>query len=86
MSRVNQLGTHIRFEDGREATTVYNGLDGVGVKWGIHYPVMEDFPPFNPFADEEEPEGFKWYPDAMLRSPYSGAKLECIDMDYELID
>ena len=33
-----KLGTQIRLPDGREATAVYNNLDGVGIKWGLHDP------------------------------------------------
>ncbi len=34
----------VKTPDGRIATTCYNGLDGVGIKYGEHYFGLENFP------------------------------------------
>lgn len=83
MSAINKLGTQIRFTDGREGTVVYNGLDGVGVKWGLHDPDMADFDKANPLFGSA-PKDFKWFADAMLREPYPGSDLPCIPDEYEI--
>ena len=75
-----KLGTQIIFADSREATVVYNGLDGVGIKWGLHDPDPADFE-FNPLFGKP-PDGFQWFPDAMLRRGYKGERLPCVDMEY----
>ena len=31
-----KVGTIIELLDGKRGTVVYNGLDGVGIKWGEH--------------------------------------------------
>jgi hypothetical protein len=31
-----KLGTRIKLSDGRIGTVVFNGLIGVGIKWGEH--------------------------------------------------
>lgn len=62
-------GTIIRLPDGREATVVYNGLDGRGIRWGRS--------PMN--------EWDKQPPDAMLREPYPSANCECVGTEFEIV-
>lgn len=38
-----KLGAHVLLPDGREGTVVFNGLSGVGIKWGLHDPDPSDF-------------------------------------------
>lgn len=91
--RAARLGTQIRLPDGREATTVFNGLTGIGIKWGLHYPKPEDFKgtagDFFEFmgVEKQMPEDWPWEPDAMLREPEISEKLgmECVGEDYEII-
>jgi hypothetical protein len=87
-----KLGTHIKLNDGREATVVYNGLDGVGIKWGIHYPTREEF--INPetgqmcqplVAEPPMPDDWDWKPEAMLRNPYPSADIPCVGEKYTII-
>jgi len=78
-----RLGTVIRMADGRIGTVVYNGLDGVGVKWGRHEPDPADFEGTNGgLFDNEKDNDWPWYPDAMLRDPYPYADLPCIGRDF----
>ena len=84
MSSINRLGTQVRLPDGREGTVVYNGLDGVGIKWGLHEPTWDDYYNTNPMFGDA-PEDFKWHPDAMLREPYTTAELPCVGEKYEII-
>lgn len=84
MTRINDLGTLVRVPDGRVGTVVYNGLDGVGIKWGIHHPDPADFegtyggcvPPSRDMDD------FPWVPDAMLRDPYVNPEWQTEGMEY----
>lgn len=84
-----KLGTHIRLADGREGTVVFNGLTGVGIKWGIHYPDPADFEGTCGDLLEHSPEVMErleeWLPEAMLREPYKTADLPCVGTDYEII-
>lgn len=77
-------GTIIELPDKRRGTVVYNGLDGVGIKWGEHKvdeaEILEKCPLF-----DDEPIGWEWSPDAMLRDPYKGCELECVGDEYEVI-
>ena len=90
MRKVSSIGTHIVFTggdyEGEIATTVYNGLDGVGVKIGKHYPPLEDFDGTTGglFADSK-PEDWPWRPDVMLRKPYEYADLPCCNK-WEYLD
>ena len=89
-----KLGTHIRMADGREGTVVFNGLIGVGVKWGIHYPNPKDFEGTTGgcMADDPKPEDWPWKPGALLREPWAGCqyygfqRTECVGEDYERIE
>lgn len=80
-----KAGTHVKLADGREGTVVYNGLDGVGIKWGIHDITLEDIFGNGGLFNEDAPEGYDWTPDAMLREPYKYADIECVGDDFEVI-
>jgi hypothetical protein len=87
-----KLGTHIKMADGRIGTVVYNGLDGVGVKWGIHHPDPKDFEGSSGgLVPWDVPQDFRWWPDAILRDPWAyceqaGWKAEqCVGRDYEIV-
>ena len=83
-----KLGMHLRLPDGRIATAVFNGLTGVGIKWGIHYPKEEDFAGTSgDLFIGKVPDNWPWYPDAMLR--HSGLsdvlQMECVGENYEIL-
>lgn len=89
-----KLGTIIEFQDGRTATVVFNGLVGVGVKWGEWYPDPKDFAgTTGGFLDDTVPGGgeWGWEPQALLRDPWDGCERcgfsadECVGTDYEII-
>ena len=87
-----KLGTWIRLPDGREATVVFNGLCGLGIKWGLHRPDPQDFVgtagdvlrPVPP-----RPSDWPWQPDAFLREPLPGLDEmlggECVGEEYEIV-
>lgn len=81
-----RAGTIVKLPDGREGTVVYNGLDGVGIKWGRHDVTAEDIGGHANFNTDEPAEDFKWYPDAMLRDPYQYAELDCVGSDFEVVE
>jgi len=91
--RITQLGTHVRLPDGREGTTVFNGLIGVGIKWGIHYPKPEDFEGTtgNTVGNFTPPDDWPWEPNAILRDPWPGcdgygfASEACVGEEWEII-
>lgn len=87
MGIINRLGTQIRLPDGREATVVFNGLSGVGIKFGLHDPDPKDFRNTHVDVRESEPsvKPWPWEPDAMLRDKYPSAELPCVGDDYEII-
>lgn len=86
MIRASKLGTIVHLPDGRIGTTVYNGLDGVGIKWGRHWPDPRDFEGTSGGLLNDKPRlhPWPWYPDAMLRNPYPGADVECVGEDFEI--
>ena len=68
-------GTIVRVGD-RLGTVVYNGLDGVGIKWGVHH-VTESMLAGtygNLFEATIDTDGWPWRPDAILRSPWDGCE------------
>ena len=68
MGRLIKLGTHVRLPDGREATVVYNGLEGIGVKLGLHNPQPSDFAgTTGGLMRGDIPTDFNWFPDILLR-------------------
>ena len=81
-----KLGTIVEMSDGRRGTVVYNGLDGVGVKWGEYSPNPKDFEGTTGglFA-EPIPDDWEWFPEAMLRDNYPSADLPCVGNDYEIV-
>ena len=84
-----KAGTVIRLPDGRIGTVVYNGLDGVGIKWGEHRATLADLRGSGCTligVQDEIPEDYEWTPDAMLRAPYRGAELECVGKSYAVLD
>lgn len=89
---MKMFGKVVKLPDGRVGTVVYSGLDGFGIKWGVHDPPESDFEgtfggvvPCSSdckYTDETWP----WAPDAMLRKPYPSATFECVGDDYEIVD
>jgi len=77
-----KAGTIIRLPDGREGTVVYNGLDGVGIKWGRHVISIEDVGGGSWY---EAPRDYEWFPDAMLREPYPSAEIPCVGEEFEIV-
>lgn len=59
-----KAGTVILLPDGREGTVVYNGLDGVGIKFGRHAVTANDIDE----ASRNTVAEYPWFPDAMLRN------------------
>ena len=87
-----KLGTQVKLPDGRMGTVVFNGLVGVGIKWGLHDPPPEDFEnTHGDLFDIEPPANFKWNPDALLREPFKTCKEngynpeDCVGKDFEVI-
>jgi len=87
-----ELGTQIKFTDGRMGTVIYNSLIGVGIKWGLHNPDPTDFEGTDGnTVSSGASDNWKWEPDALLRKPWDGCekygfrKEQCIDLDYEII-
>jgi len=70
---ISKLGTIVRLPDGREGTVVFNGLMGVGVKWGRHDPPESDFDDTDGNTCQSGADGlphdWPWEPDALLRDP-----------------
>lgn len=86
-----KLGTHIKLPDGRVGTAVFNGLVGVGIKWGLHYPSPEELKGTHGdlFDSPELPEDWPWEPDALLRKPWSDTNAgwsveQCVGEEYEV--
>ena len=88
--RASKLGTVVRLPDGRVGTTVFNGLCGVGIKWGVHHPDPRDFEGSSGgcFADPPEVRERlrQWEPDAMLRDPYPSADIPCVGEVFEIVE
>jgi len=82
-----KAGTIIKLPDGRIGTVVYNGLDGVGIKWGKYDITMDDIigNGNTTHGAEVTPNEYEWFPEAMLRKPYSSAELECVGDEFEII-
>ena len=73
MMRASRLGTIVKLPDGRVGTTVFNGLCGVGIKWGRHNPDPDDFKDscgdLLDVPDSVRKRLEEWHPDALLRWP-----------------
>ena len=80
------MGTIVELKDGRRGTAVYNGLDGVGIKWGEYNITENDIKGDGGMTKQEIPEDYEWKPDAMLREDYPSADLPCVGEDYEIIN
>ena len=93
-----KLGTRVRLADGREGTVVFNGLCGVGIKWGLHDPPAEDFEgahgdvaSIGVRVDFQPSPDWPWEPDALLREPWDGCERsgfnaeQCVGTDFEVI-
>lgn len=85
--RGSAVGTIVELPDGRRGTTVYNGLDGVGIKWGKHIlpPGAMDGTSGGVIDDRKCPDDWEWFPEAMLRESYPSADLECVGEIFEII-
>ena len=85
-----KMGTHIKLPDGRVGTVVFNGLCGVGIKWGIHNPNPKDFENTAGDCPQDEPKlkPWPWAPDAFLREKCVEEVLdhECVGEEYEVLD
>ena len=85
-----KAGTWIRLPDGREGTVVYHGLDGYGIKWGLHEVDAAEIerhvclPEIGVVSDAPD-DDWPWWTDAMLRDPYPSATLECVGEEYKVI-
>jgi len=87
MSRLSKLGTHVRVPDGRVGTVVFNGLTGIGIKWGLHDPPAKYFEGTSGDIGNQCPTPlWEWFPDAMLRSPKMSDILgmPCVCEEYEV--
>ena len=80
-----RMGVVVRLPDGRIGTVVYNGLDGVGIKWGSYSITTEDIKGHGGLFSEPPLKDYKWFPDAMLRDDYLYADLPCVGGDFEII-
>jgi len=76
---ITRLGTQVRLPDGRDATVVYNGLEGVGVKLGLHDPPETDFEGTSGgcLANPPLPINWPWRPDLLLRCPWFDGRKCC---------
>ena len=78
-------GTIVELPDGERGTVVYNGLDGIGIKWGEHKVTIEQIKGNGGCFDEKPLESYEWFPDAMLRENYPNAELPCVGEDFKII-
>jgi len=92
-ARATKLGTQVRLPDGRVGTVVFNGLCGVGIKWGLHDPPAEDFRgTYGDISASEKPSDWPWFPDALLRTPWEGCERagftaeQCVGETFEIIN
>ena len=80
-------GTFVRLPDGREATVVYHGLDGYGIRWGrVEVDVARLLGASGVFSPKPNDWPDELLPEAMLRKPWRTADLPCVGEDYEVID
>lgn len=80
-----KAGTVLKLPDERIGTVVYNGLDGVGIKWGRHEVTLEEIGGTGGVFGESRIGPYKWHPDAMLRDPYDGCDLPCVGLEFEVL-
>lgn len=77
-----KAGTIVQIPDGRVGTVVYNGLDGVGIKWGRHSVTLEQI------TEAAKIESLEWEPEAMLRDSYPHARevgMECVGDEFVVV-
>ena len=86
-------GTIVRLPDGRVGTVTFNGLMGVGIKWGIHRfdpAIFEgsiaDLGFIGVRGPDQSEELEALAPEALLRDPWPNAPLECVGEDYDVVD
>jgi len=87
------MGTIIELPDGRRGTVVYNGLDGVGIKFGEINLTKNDKELISKGVGglwklgvrEPMPPDFDLFAEALLREPYEGAGIECVGEEFEII-
>lgn len=80
-------GTIIRLPDGREATMVYNGLDGEGVMFG-RIEVDPDVIYGQNAVFGDAPDDYPYKAEAMLRDPklsHLWPGMECVGEEYEIV-
>jgi hypothetical protein len=88
-----KLGTKVKLPDGRIGTVVFNSLIGVGIKWGVHDPPLEDFDGTTGGVlwEDAKPADWPWRPDALLRKPWLGALRygfaieDCVGEEFEVL-
>lgn len=89
-----KLGTIIKLPDGRTATVVYNGLDGVGIKMGEHIIPEDDLDLFRQssgglFSDGHISQKFRdeWKAEYLLRKVEDSrfTDIPCIGDKFEII-
>ena len=83
-----KLGTIVELPDGRRGTVTFNGLCGVGIKWGEHDPNPTDFDGSHGDIGctlEAEARLKKWLPDAYLRDVWPNADLPCVGHEFVVI-
>jgi hypothetical protein len=68
------FGDHVLLPNGRVGTIVFKGLIGEGIKWGIHFPKLEDFEGTYGDLFDSKKTDFEWEPDALLRDPWEGCE------------
>jgi len=82
-----KLGTQVQLLDGRIGTVVFNGLCGVGIKWGRHDPPAEEFRGTSGdlTSNNPKPTDWDWYPDAYLRDEFPSADAECVGTEFVVL-
>ena len=85
-------GTIIKLSDGRIGTVIYNGLVGVGIKWGEYRKSDSEWEDIFEGTNAEFPAAkdlsdWEWEPDAFLRKPEMTNRLgkECVGEEYDAI-
>lgn len=87
-----KAGTIVTMADGRVGTVVYNGLDGVGVKWGRYDITARDLRGSGGLCNDDALADYEWCPDAILREPWNGCERmgwsveQCVGTDYTTED
>ena len=82
--RGNRLNTRVKLPDGRTGTICYHNLDGIGGVFGEHHFQM----PEGGFGDLPRPDFMlrEKEVEESLRKYDHKADMECVGVDYEVID